>query len=98
MDFPSGDWRRRSLECGPVFQTPVVTGVQMTEHAPDDHPEDGGDVAADAGDDRTVTCAECGAVVDTSSWYPVVGCEGATYDIYHFCDRDCRDDWTARHC
>jgi hypothetical protein len=83
----------------------------MTGHASDDPPEGGDECSADnsattadssddasGSDDTAVTCAECGTLVDTSSWYPVVGCAETAYEIYHFCDRNCRDTWTARNC
>lgn len=77
----------------------------MTGHASDDPPEGGDECSvdnsattADSSDDAAVTCAECGTLVDTSSWYPVVGCAETAYEIYHFCDRNCRDTWTARNC
>jgi hypothetical protein len=71
----------------------------MTGHRSSDDDAESDDAAPDHGDgDDPVTCAECGAVVDTSSWYPVVGCGDSSYEIYHFCDRACRDAWTDRHC
>ncbi|MFB6188984.1 MAG: hypothetical protein ABEI57_03795 [Halapricum sp.] len=55
------------------------------------------DSDADA-DDSSVTCDECGDVVDTSTWYPVVSCAETSYEIYHFCDRACRDAWLDSNC
>jgi len=46
------------------------------------------------GDDESVTCAHCDAVIDTSKWYPVRACVSGGYEIYHFCSVACRDAWS----
>ncbi|MBX0323778.1 hypothetical protein EGH21_12135 [Halomicroarcula sp. F13] len=43
--------------------------------------------------DRGRTCANCGEVIDTTEWYPVVSVPGEGYRIYAFCDEGCRDQW-----
>ena len=41
-------------------------------------------------------CAHCGESIDTSEWHPVVArTENGEFELYPFCDEDCRDDWEA---
>ena len=39
-------------------------------------------------------CAYCAESIDTSEWHPVVArTENGEFELYPFCDEDCRDDW-----
>lgn len=44
-------------------------------------------------DEEVTRCTHCGAVIDTSDWYPTISGDDASYTIYEFCDEDCRDAW-----
>ncbi|WP_143423321.1 DUF7576 family protein [Halegenticoccus soli] len=43
----------------------------------------------------TDTCAACEAVVNTTEWRPAATDrdEAGTYQVYVFCDQDCRTRW-----
>lgn len=39
-------------------------------------------------------CAYCGAVIDVTSWHPLVSrVEDGEVRLYPFCDVNCRDAW-----
>lgn len=43
-------------------------------------------------DSGTDECANCGAEIDTSEWYPVATV-GDDHRIVAFCERSCREEW-----
>lgn len=45
------------------------------------------------------TCAYCGAVIDTSDWYPVTKEQDSdgSLQFYSFCSERCQDAWLTEH-
>lgn len=43
-------------------------------------------------------CANCGSVLPTDEWCPVVTCEEEGSMVIHsFCDDDCKEAWVEEH-
>lgn len=53
------------------------------------------DASSGQTDDDQRRCEYCGAVIDTSEWYPVSQVEDSdgTLNFYSFCDEECQDSW-----